>query len=297
MDGNALPHGFGSVARTTVVERIHISDAGFVASIAATRCSGQQVADQVAVRIGSGFVFVDGAEGWHAVNQHRRVVDRGDGDAEGGAGLKGCTADVALVVDGQVEGVGTAVVEARCVGEGGNGGVEGGASAFNGHAGAGIGPGGDGDAGGVGQGKGAVGNTQGDTHHVVCGVAVVAVNDVDIAEADPGDTDGSILGNGLGSWLGNGGGVVDVADGDGNRVTVGGEGGGGATGAYIYLVACSSGGLIPGVVVKAGGLAVFGVRHEADHVGACQQQGAGAGNCADVRPASGTHLVLPLAAG
>ena len=94
------------------------------------------------------------------------------------------------------------------------------------------------------------------------------------------------------------GGVVDVGDGDAHCVAVVRVRCGAATGADIGGVACCAAVLVPGVVVKADGLAVLLVGHKTHHVGALEQQGIRFGDCAKVGPfaVGGVELVLPLAA-
>ena len=141
--------------------------------------------------------------------------------------------------------------------------------------------------------------------HTQCGlqvivgkVTVIAVHDVNIAEADAGDVDGGVFRYGLGSRFDNCGGVVDIADGDACRIAGRRKRRAAATAAGIGRATGAATELIPGVIVKAGGLAVLAIGQEAHAVGAFEQQRGAVGYAAKSCPASTRgQFVLPHTAG
>ena len=215
--GNAHAYRLGHVTQAAVVERIDIGDAGFVARHSAATGSVDQVADQIAGVVG--VVFGDGRERGPAVHQHGRVVGGCDGNGQRvSRGLCTATAHIAVVVDRQRKGLRTAVVRARCIDQCGHRRVYVAKRAGNGHAVAGIGARIHRDAGCASQGDGAVQNTQHGAQVVVACATIIAVNNIHIAEAYADNADGGIFCHGLGNWLGNGGRIVDIGNGDACRV-------------------------------------------------------------------------------
>ena len=115
-------------------------------------------------------------------------------------------------------------------------------------------------------------NAQRGAHPVVGSGAVVPITDVDvdIVEADAANAHAGVFGHGLGRRFGNGGGVVDVADRDACKIAGCRKRRAATTTAHIGRAACTATELVPGVEIKAGSLAVFGVGHKAHAVGALE---------------------------